>query len=605
MISTLRGDVTDSLSLLDVMKCHNCSPDAYTFSILLKDNLGLPTVQMLHELVKQENLHGDVVVCSSLIQQYIKHDCFQQSVAIYDHLLGKGVADDMVHASMLIGCAKQGASALELGKKVHKRIKKETIISMTAVTKMYAYCDSIEAAMKIYNGMSIEPDLQLRGILLKACTETRDHKNGHRIVQDMLQSETTLSRERVNAIVSFYVACSHTDDAIGFIKNIITNNSSLISNNIIVFLLKACGESGSLVSVLELEQVLQDSPVMNDVQVLNTLLDMYAKCTDFNSAIRIFEYMKTQFKKLDQVTWNIMISVYGMYGHGEDAVKLFFEGIDRYGLKPDSVTFISVLTACSHSLMCDKAWELFSSMKLYNVMPEQKHYGCVVDAFARAGDIERAERILLDSDAPDIISWMAILGACRLQGDISRAERVASIIKQMQPDDANVYVLMSNIYSEAGMSEKADAEWLEMKSRGIKKIPGQTRVILDDGIVTTIAREIPAEFKDLIVKEREEIYKELEETSTYIPQLSAVTDQVSDEEKKKILCEHSEKTALFLGLHKVKKGPIRMIKNLRVCKDCHEFNKAVSKLKKREIIMRDAKRLHHFIDGKCSCNDVW
>ncbi|KAI6704247.1 hypothetical protein NL676_013383 [Syzygium grande] len=176
---------------------------------------------------------------------------------------------------------------------------------------------------------------------------------------------------------------------------------------------------------------------------------------------------------------------------------------------------------------------------------------------------------------------------------------------ELEPDVASHYVLLSNIYSSAGLWDKAMDVRRKMKERGVRKEPGCSWIEFADEVHKFIAGESSH-------TQSQELHRFLETLSDrmrkegYVPDTSCVLHNVNEEEKEALLCGHSEKLAIAFGILNTPPGmTIRVAKNLRVCNDCHTATKFISKIEEREIILRDVRRFHHFRDGKCSCGDYW
>jgi len=209
-------------------------------------------------------------------------------------------------------------------------------------------------------------------------------------------------------------------------------------------------------------------------------------------------------------------------------------------------------------------------------------------------------------EQPDAVSWRALLGACRWHKDIKRAEYAAENALKLDPNNASIYVLLSNIYSAANRWDDKAKMLLKMKENGIKKIPGQTWIEINGKIHTFLVDDNSHKQSNEIQQELKKLYNEMIE-SGYIPNTNFVTHHdMNEEEKEHHLCSHSEKLAIGLGLISTPPGTSLLItKNLRVCPDCHSATKIISILRNREITVRDSNRFHHFKNGVCSCSDYW
>jgi pentatricopeptide repeat protein len=329
---------------------------------------------------------------------------------------------------------------------------------------------------------------------------------------------------------------------------------------------------------------------------------MYAKCGSIEDACRVFNKMPSR----DVVTWTAMLEGCAMHGHGREALRHFEQMCDE-GVQPDDITFVCVLSACSHAGLVDEGMCLYASMiRDYMIPAKLEHYTCMVDLLGRAGHLQEAENMIMAMPCkPQAAAWMALLGACRIHGNVGMAERVAKRILEMEPENAAVYVLLSNIYAAAGNRHLCENVERQRKERGAKKQPGRTWIEVNNEVHTFVVQD--QDHPQMI-----EIHAELQRLSGlmhnagYVPCTELVLDDVEEEEKVSHLCHHSEKLAIAFGFINTAPGtPLRIRKNLWVCKDCHTSAKFISKIVRRAIMVRDANHFHHFEDGVCSCMDYW
>ncbi|XP_077211176.1 pentatricopeptide repeat (PPR) superfamily protein [Tasmannia lanceolata] len=207
----------------------------------------------------------------------------------------------------------------------------------------------------------------------------------------------------------------------------------------------------------------------------NALVDMYVKCGLFGFARRVFDNMPER----DVISWSAMILGHGLNGRVAVALGLF-ERMRLEGVKPNSVTFLGVLSACSHAGMVEDAWKFFNMMKDYEVVPELKHYACMVDVLGRAGLLVEAERFVKEMPIkPDGAVWGALLGGCRVHGNVVVGERIASRLLRLEPERSGYYVLLANIYAAAGRFDDAEKVWDFMRKRNVGKVPGHSLIELD------------------------------------------------------------------------------------------------------------------------------
>lgn len=268
---------------------------------------------------------------------------------------------------------------------------------------------------------------------------------------------------------------------------------------------------------------------------------------------------------------------------------------------------VGVLSACSHTGLTDRGTEYFHSMnKDYGITPNSKHYACMIDLLGRAGCLEEAQNLIRNMPfEPDAATWGALLGASRIHGNMELGEQAAEMVFKMEPHNSGMYVLLSNLYAASGRWVDVSKMRLKMRQIGVQKTPGYSWVEVQNKIHTFTVG-------DCFHPEKGRIYAFLEELDLkmkhegYVSSTKLVLHDVEEEEKKHMLKYHSEKLAVAFGILTMPSGkPIRVMKNLRVCEDCHNAIKHISKIVGRLIILRDSHRFHHFSEGICSCGDYW
>uniref|UniRef100_A0A2N9F6L8 DYW domain-containing protein n=1 Tax=Fagus sylvatica TaxID=28930 RepID=A0A2N9F6L8_FAGSY len=334
----------------------------------------------------------------------------------------------------------------------------------------------------------------------------------------------------------------------------------------------------------------------------SALVDMYSKCGSIEKALQVFE----RLPRKNAITWSAIIGGLAMHGRANDALD-YFSSMERAGVTPSDVTYIGVLSACSHAGLVDEGRSFFSHMvKVVGLEPRIEHYGCMVDLLGRAGHLEEAEELILNMPIkPDDVIWKALLGACKMRGNIEMGKRVAEVLMDMVPRDSGSYVALSNMYASSRNWEAVAEVRLMMKEMDIRKDPGCSWIELDGEIHEFLVDDDSHCRAKEIHSMWEEIANQLRLIG-YKPDTSQVLLNLDEEEKESALHYHSEKIAVAFGLISTSPHtPLQIVKNLRICEDCHSSMKLISKIYKRKIIVRDRKRFHHFEHGSCSCKDYW
>jgi len=367
--------------------------------------------------------------------------------------------------------------------------------------------------------------------------------------------------------------------------------------------LSACAQLGTLDQGQWIHTYIRRKRIQLDNVLGCVLVDMYAKCGELNEAMAVF-------KKIEETRsvslWTAMITGFAVHSQGREALDLF-EDMEEKGIRPNEITFTGVLTACSYSGLVEEGISLFEKMvKHYKIRPSIEHYGCIVDLLGRAGLIKEAEVLIAAMPMkPNAAIWGALLTACRIHRDYETGTRVGNTLITLDPNDSGRYINLANIFAARGEWNQAAMVRKMMKERKVSKLPGSSLISLDGKAHEFFAGDRSHPETQKIHVEWSQILGRLEEEG-YIPETEDLQLDLEEEEKETSIYCHSEKLAVTFGLIRTEPGStIRIIKNLRVCRDCHNVSKLISKVYDRKIIMRDRSRYHIFKEGHCSCRDYW
>lgn len=343
----------------------------------------------------------------------------------------------------------------------------------------------------------------------------------------------------------------------------------------------------------------------NRISVNNSLISMYYENGNLQDARRVFDRMP----ELNAVTYNCMIKGYAQHGRVTDALLLYQRMLDS-GIAPNNITFVAVLSACVHSGKVAEGQNYFNTMKeRFKIEPEAEHYSCMIDLLGRAGKLEEAERFI-DSMPfkAGPVAWAALLNACRKHKNIALAERAAKELMAMKPNADTPYVMLANMYTDAGRWEEMAAVRKLMRSRRIRKKPGCSWIEVKKKEHVFVAEDWSHPMIREVCEYLEEMMKKMKKLGYVMDKKWAMVkvDEAGEGEEEMRLGHHSEKLAVAFGLMSTGHGEeIVVKKNLRICGDCHNAIKFMSEVADREIIVRDNLRFHCFKDGKCSCGDYW
>ncbi|GLT66995.1 hypothetical protein SLA2020_393320 [Shorea laevis] len=406
-----------------------------------------------------------------------------------------------------------------------------------------------------------------------------------------------------SAMIACFAKNGKPFEALELFQKMMLETHDLKPNSVtMVSVLQACAALGALEQGKLIHGYILRRGFDSILSVVNALIAMYARCGKLKLGQRVFDQMEER----DVISWNSLISAYGLHGFGEKSIQIFQEMICN-GVSPSPISFVSVLGACSHCGLVEEGKMLFDSMsKEHRIYPSTEHYACMVDLLGRANRLEEAAKIIEDMRIePDAEVWGSLLGSCRIHCHVELAERASSKLFELEPRHAGNYILLADIYAEAEIWDEVKKVRKLLETRELQKVPGRSWIEVERKMYSFVSVD---EFDPHI----EEIHAFLIKLSAemkgkgYVPRTKVVLYDLDESEKERIVLGHSEKLAVAYGLINTSKGEtIRITKNLRLCEDCHSFTKFISNYANKEILVRDVNRFHHFKNGVCSCGDYW
>lgn len=288
-----------------------------------------------------------------------------------------------------------------------------------------------------------------------------------------------------NALIGAYVQAKSGKEALSLFHEMQARNVKP-DEVTMVNVLSACAQLGALDVGIWIHNYIEKHNLTLNVALGTALVDMYAKCGNITKALRVFHKIPSR----NALTYTSIIGGLALHGDVQDALSIFLEMID-VGLMPDKVTFLGILSACCHGGLVEQGRQFFSQMSSkFKIVPELKHYSCMVDLLGRAGLLEEAieliEAMPLKADA---VIWGALFFACRIHKNVELGERAAVKLLELDPGDSGIYVLLANIYVEANMWHKAGEVRKVMRERGVDKTPGCSSIELNGNVYEFIVRD--------------------------------------------------------------------------------------------------------------------
>lgn len=504
---------------------------------------------------------------------------------------------DSTLTSSLLACTSLGD--IKMGKQIHsltiKTGSQYNSFVGNGLISMYAKCKNMEDVSQVFSKMR-EKDTVSYNSFINGLSENLMLDDARNTFEKMPQKDVV----SWTSMISAYVQAGYGDIALElFIDMLSVGNKP--NQLTVTTLLSACGSLGATKLGEQIHGLIFKLGLDSYLYVGNSLITMYFKCGCENGFM-VFEEMDEH----DIITFNAVLAGCGQNGLGNEAIQIFKQ-MEEKSFLPNEITFLGVLCACSHAGLVNEGWEYFNSMSQdYKIMPLVYHYTCMVDLLGRAERLNEAEALIESMPVKsDTVIWEALLAACKIHRNIEIGQRVAERLFEMEAHRPGTYVLLSNIYAEKGMWNKVGEIRKLMKDRGIVKEPGFSWIQIKEKIHCFHTGDKTHEQIKEIHLQLNEFYERFR-LEGYVPNTSFVLHDVEEEQKQNELLYHSEKLAAVFGILTLPNGvPVQIMKNLRICGDCHTFMKFMSKVTARKIIIRDGNRFHHFSYGLCSCRDYW
>ncbi|KAJ4834989.1 hypothetical protein Tsubulata_019277, partial [Turnera subulata] len=596
------GNYSEALDVVDEMKLEGVRMDAVTIASILPACAQLDDIlsgQLIHLYVIKHGLEFDLFVSNALIYMYAKFGRLGHSKKVFDQMVVRDIVSwnsiiaayeqsgHLVTAYLFFNKMQQAgvrpdyltlvslASAVshlndhQNSKSIHGFVMRkgwfvEGVVVGNAIVDMYAKIGALDSARTVFEGLPIK---------------------------DVVSWNTLITGYAQNGLASEAIeAYGMMEDC----KEIIPSQGTWVS------ILPAYSHIGALQQGMRIHGHIIKTCLHLDVYVVTCLIDMYGKCGKLDEAMSLFD----QIPRKCSVPWNAILSCHGVHGHGEEALNLFREMLAE-GVHPDHITFLALLSACSHSGLVSGAQWCFNLMQeKFGIKPSLKHYCCMVDVFGRSGHLKMAYDFIQNMPVePDGSVWGALVNSCRIHGNVELGKYASNRLFEVDPQNVGYYVLLSNMYANFGRWEGVHKVRSLARGRGLRKTPGWSSILLNNKVDVFYTGKQSHPKCDEIDRELRELTSKMKILG-YVPDFSFVLQDVEDDEKEHILMSHSERSAITYGIISTPpKSPITIFKNLRVCGDCHNATKYMSLITEREIIVRDSNRFHHFKDGVCSCGD--
>ncbi|KDP25082.1 hypothetical protein JCGZ_22617 [Jatropha curcas] len=446
----------------------------FTYGSVLRACTGLRCVErgmQIQGCIQKSRFLGNVFVQSALIDLHSK--CGNMEDACY--LFGMMSERDVVSWNAMIGgYAVQGFSD-DSFRMFHSMMREGVIPDCFTMGSVLKACSRVTDLIKVcqIHGIIIRQGfgshIYLNGSLIDAYAKCKSIKSAQDLYKSMLKKDVI----SFTALMTGYARDSnYSREALELLREIQQIHME-IDDVTLCTMLNICADAASLDMGRQIHALALKYKPNYDVAMGNALVDMYAKSGEIEDATRAFY----DIKEKNVISWTSLITGYGKHGYGHEALALY-KKMECEGLKPNDITFLSLLFACSHSGMTREGWECFNNMiNKYDILPRTEHFSCIVDLFARGGQLEAAYNMICKMDIkPNASLWGAILGACSIYGNISLGEVAATHLFNIDPENPANYVVLSSLYAAAGAWDNACKMRNLMEERSLTKIPGYSFV---------------------------------------------------------------------------------------------------------------------------------
>ncbi|KAI4301326.1 hypothetical protein L6164_034614 [Bauhinia variegata] len=431
-----------------------------------------------------ESSFKDVVTWTSMIDGYTAQDYSDEAINLFNLMLLSDIEpNEVTLIAVLSACSQKGD--ISMGKTIHEFIRKKdknySLNLQNALLDMYVKCGSLVTARELFDNMEVR-DVFSWTSLVNGHAKSGDLEYAKKLF-DQIPERNVVSW---NALIAGYSQNKRPEEALKLFHEMIGEGIIPVEHTL-VSVLSACSQ----LSCLNLGQwiyqyYINEKRLHFSVTLANSLIDMYAKCGSIDAAEQVFSAMSTR----DLVSWNSMIAAYAANGPAKQAVNLF-DHMTCMGLKPDNITFVSLLTACSHGGLVSKGREYFDTMERnYGIKPQREHYACMIDLLGRAGLLEEAYKLITNMPMETCeAAWGALLNACRMHGNIKLAKFSACNLLSLDPEDSGIYVLLANICANGRKWGDVKMVRSLMREKGVKKLPGRSFIEIDGEIKEFLAAD--------------------------------------------------------------------------------------------------------------------
>ncbi|KAF8729038.1 hypothetical protein HU200_018349 [Digitaria exilis] len=452
---------------------HKVIPDSVTYANVISacaelHNSGLAA--SVHAYLIRRSIPLDVVLATALIEVYLKCTRIMRSRHLFDQLMVKDVVsyNTMIYGYLQSGMANEAIALL-------KEMMAECIApnSVTVLSLLAAIADHKDFVrgrwihgFAIRHGFCSDVDIANQIIhMYSGCGKIA----AARIVFDSLEKKNLVSW---TAMMMGCLFCGHAGETVQLCQ-LMQQHGEKPDSITVMAAVQAVSELGHLKGVKQIHCFVYRTLLEKDTKTTNSLITAYAKCGRLDLSVGLF--LGLEQKDLD--SWNSMISAYGRHGFYTKVLEMF-KLMEEGNINPDGLTFSSVLSACSHAGLVQDGLRIFQSMtSVYSIIPQQEHYGCIVDLLSRAGHLEEGYKLIKLSTVKDKSSILcALLSACRTHGNTMLGQIIGDELLEFEQQNPGTYALVSDVFAQKGQWNKSANIRNRAKESGLRKPPGYSLI---------------------------------------------------------------------------------------------------------------------------------
>ncbi|CAN1267826.1 Pentatricopeptide repeat-containing protein At5g50390, chloroplastic [Linum perenne] len=549
------------------MKSNGFEPDLYMRNrVLLMHVKGgqMKAARCLFDEMPEKNLVSWTTIIGGLLGMGQYFEAFKLFLIMWEEL---SECDPRLFSTIIRACA--GLGSVSVGKQLHactlKMGMSANIFVSCSLIDMYSKCGSIEDA--------------------------------HFVFEDMPEKTTV----GWNTIITGYALHGYSKEALDLFFKMRASGVKM-DHFTISLVVRVSTRLASLDYAKQAHAALLRRGYRSDMVANTCFVDFYSKWGRVEYALHVFEQMPCK----NVLSWNALIAGYGNRGEGTEALKLFHRMLEE-NVRPSHITFLGVLSACCYSDLPDEGWSIFKDMEHdHGIAPRAMHYAIMIELLGREGLVDEAFALLRAAPfKPTENMWAALLTACRVEKNLELGRYAAEKLYGMEPEKLHNYLVVLNIHNSSGNSKEAAGVLHTLRRKGMNILPACSWIEVRR--VTHLFH-----FGEKSHPQSKEVHEKVGELRKqisnygYVAGEKTVLPDVDDKDQRKSSLQHSEMLAVAFGVMNTPGWvPLQVVQAHRVCSDCHEAIKLIAMMNKREIIVRDGSRFHHFKDGHCSCGDYW